>query len=378
MIYLTPLTSLRFFAAGMVLLMHARSIFQFDFIDHQYIFSFAVSFFFILSGFILMHRYGSKDGFSFGPFMKARFSRLWPAHLFWTLAVIWLIPVGNGVGIRVGEGMFGWWPTLGLNLSMLHAWSPFRAHSFSFNGLSWSISTEMMLYCFFPLLFPGIRRNWPWKLSVTLGLLILMTWVGSLLPLRAGAQELHSTSFTYTFPLARAFEFCLGMTAWVAWDRVRDRIKSGFAYRTLIELAGGFLFVAGIAASELLAESMSVVAKVIAYLSLVALLVTLSSGGGALSKALSFRPLVYLGEISFSLYLSHQVIMRYIVSEQAAGSEIWAGLAGIPMFIVVVCLSIAASALTFHLVEGPGRTLLSRLLGSGKRPVPAKAAPAPM
>lgn len=373
MIYLTPLTSLRFFAAGMVLLMHARSMFKFDFVDHQYIFNFAVSFFFILSGFILMHRYGSKGGFSFGPFMKARFSRLWPAHLFWTLAAIWLIPIGNGVGIRVGEGIFDWWPTLGLNLSMLHAWSPFRAHSFSFNGLSWSISTEMMLYCFFPLLLPGIRRNWPWKLAITLALLIMMTWIGTFFPVRAGSQELQSTSFTYTFPLARVFEFCLGMTAWLAWDSVRGHMRSGFFHRTVAEMVGAAIFVAGIVVSERLAVSMGVVAKVAAYLSLVALLVTLSSGGGALSKLLSFKPLVYLGEISFSLYLSHQVIMRYIVSEQALGSPVWAGLAGIPLFTVVVCLSIAASALSFHLIEGPGRALLNTILGPGKKPERASA-----
>ncbi|WP_332774163.1 acyltransferase family protein [Pseudomonas sp. ESBL1] len=364
MTYLTPLTSLRFFAAGMVLVMHARSMFKFDFIDHHYIFNFAVSFFFILSGFILMHRYGSKGGFSFGPFIKARVSRLWPAHLFWTMAAIWLIPVGNGVGIRVGQGIFDWWPTLALNLSMLHSWSPFRAHSFSFNGVSWSISTEMMLYCFFPLLFPGIRKNWVWKILAALCMLVLMTWIGSFFPVKGGAQEIDSTSFTYAFPLARVFEFCLGMTAWVAWDRVRGQIKDGFVYRTGLETTGVALFVVGIAASKALSEQSGITAKVVAYISLVALLVTLSSGGGVLSKALSFKPLVYLGEISFSLYLSHQVIMRHIVSEQFVGSEIWAGLSGIPIFIVIVCLSIAASSLTFHLVEGPGRILLSKFLSS--------------
>lgn len=362
MTYLTPLTSLRFFAAGMVLVMHARSIFKIDFVDHHYIFNFAVSFFFILSGFILMHRYGSKGSFSFGPFIKARFCRLWPTHLFWTLAAIWLIPVGNGVGIRVGQGIFDWWPTLALNLSMLHSWSPFRAHSFSFNGVSWSISTEMMLYCFFPLLFPGIKKNWAWKLSATLSLLVLMTWIGSFFPSKASPYEIQSTSFTYTFPIARLFEFCLGMTAWVGWSNLRHRMSEGFLNRTAIELAGAAVFVVGIAFSEQIEASINIAAKVMAYLALVALLISLSSGGGALSKLLSFKPLVYLGEISFSLYLCHQVIMRHIVSEQFIGSEVWVGLTGIPLFIVIVCLSIGLSALSFHLIEGPGRKAIALML----------------
>lgn len=359
MIYLAPLTSLRFFAAAMVVLMHARSMFKFEFIGESDLYAFAVPFFFVLSGFILMHRYGSGGSIKFGDFMKARFSRLWPAHLFWTLAAIILLPIGGAAGIRVGEGVFGWWPTLGLNLSLLHAWSPFRLHSYSFNGVSWSISTEMMLYCFFPILLPGIKKNWPWKILATLSLLVALTWVGTFFPEKSSAKNLNSTSFSYTFPLARVFEFCVGMVAWVFWDSLRMKVKEGVYNRSAFELAAFVVFLLVILVADYYYHKALLVAQVLAYCALAVLLVSIATGGGCISKILSFRPLVYLGEISFSLYLSHQVIMRCIISVRG-DYPLLKQLDGVGLFVFIFCVSLAASIITFHLIEGPCRKMLMK------------------
>src|SRR6476660_2858059 len=47
-----------------------------------------VEFFFALSGFILVHVYGARASFGYREFLKARFSRLYPLHLFTLLLML--------------------------------------------------------------------------------------------------------------------------------------------------------------------------------------------------------------------------------------------------------------------------------------------------
>ena len=88
------LTSLRFFAVTLIVLHH--SIGHFDIfretlgpfaLDH------AVSYFFILSGFVMVYVYGDLQGrVACQRFFIARFARIWPAHvitgLFFLLVVL--------------------------------------------------------------------------------------------------------------------------------------------------------------------------------------------------------------------------------------------------------------------------------------------------
>ena len=49
-----------------------------------------VEFFFVLSGFVLTHGYGFNENLKFSVFMKARFFRLYPLHLFMFIIFIFL------------------------------------------------------------------------------------------------------------------------------------------------------------------------------------------------------------------------------------------------------------------------------------------------
>src|SRR5690242_12560766 len=80
------LTSLRFFAAMAIVLFHFTSLLPFDANAHTNFFlkcHLGVDFFFILSGFVLMHVY--QDAFSNGidaslPFYFRRLARIYPLH----------------------------------------------------------------------------------------------------------------------------------------------------------------------------------------------------------------------------------------------------------------------------------------------------------
>ena len=83
--YLGQLTSLRFFAAIGIFVLHARNH---NLIPSDFLFSLnlsnCVSFFFVLSGFIIAYAYDGRS-YVLSAFYKSRFSRIWPAAAFSTL-----------------------------------------------------------------------------------------------------------------------------------------------------------------------------------------------------------------------------------------------------------------------------------------------------
>jgi peptidoglycan/LPS O-acetylase OafA/YrhL len=142
------LTALRFFAAFAILIHHAKG----NFFPPEFLAGLpldaGVTFFFVLSGFILSHVYsekGIRGGLS--RFYVARFARLWPAHAFCTLMLLACIPYQREL-LESASNVY----TLILNLLMLHAAVPIPDVYFSFNAVSWSISTEIFFYMAFPLL----------------------------------------------------------------------------------------------------------------------------------------------------------------------------------------------------------------------------------
>src|SRR5512135_575734 len=118
---LDALTSLRFIAAATIVLHHSKGNFGFSetafsnfSLDH------GVSFFFVLSGFILAYVYPKLNGPGHaGRFLLARFARIWPAHLF-TFAMVFLLfpaPERNWIYVQPGQTPF----VAMANISLLHA-----------------------------------------------------------------------------------------------------------------------------------------------------------------------------------------------------------------------------------------------------------------
>src|SRR5690349_17655364 len=78
---LYPLTALRFFAAAVVVIGHGHSLFGSLNIANAIATGQAVSFFFVLSGFILAYNYPVlRTGRDVAMFYATRFARIWPLH----------------------------------------------------------------------------------------------------------------------------------------------------------------------------------------------------------------------------------------------------------------------------------------------------------
>src|SRR3954470_504363 len=128
---LPSLTSLRFFAALLVVLSHLPgSTFSEGYTG--------VTFFFILSGFILSHSYEDRlrtGATSRREFWIARIARVYPLHLLTLLAAVPL-------AVSESSGAMGFAGRLLAQLTLTQAAVPVGSIYFSFNHPAWSLSVE--------------------------------------------------------------------------------------------------------------------------------------------------------------------------------------------------------------------------------------------
>ncbi|MFX1762396.1 acyltransferase [Paraburkholderia sp. A1RI-2L] len=365
---LDPLTSLRFVAAMMIVVHHIKLYFPWKIAtDAPSTLVHGVSFFFVLSGFILTHVYTSKPFPGYAQFMRARFARLWPVHVFALLTLI--IFVRPDSITFDGPGMFSKWAVLAANLTLTHSWVPFIAYAFSWNGVSWSISTEMAFYLVFPLLLVNIRRTWHWKMAGAAALLavMLMAISAAHLPADGGVQDLTVSSLTYTNPLVRVFEFCLGMSTWALWDRFLKPLRLHVLAWTAVEIAIVAAIVVWLgwgfyAAAQHITNpaSLSEFGQAGSCWLFAILIAVMASGRGLLARVLSLRPLVFMGEISFSIYMLHQILLKFFMG--------WlpAGVTTPLMFFSAMFFCAAAS---FVMIERPAQRFLMRKRAPVSEPI---------
>jgi peptidoglycan/LPS O-acetylase OafA/YrhL len=119
-----------------------------------------VDMFFVVSGFVIAFVYSRKieDARSFGSFLRKRLARLVPLH--WaTLAIFVLIDVLLRFrNIHVNHSEAYEWRCLPTNFLLLHS-TGLLCPNLSFNGVSWSISAEMIMYFMAPALFRNVSMT---------------------------------------------------------------------------------------------------------------------------------------------------------------------------------------------------------------------------
>lgn len=299
------LTSLRFIAAMMVVAHHYWGF------EAGYA---GVGFFFVLSGYVLALNYEGRVGTwaERQDFWFRRFARIYPTHL---LTFLFALPLGASLA------------TLPANLALLQSWIPVGSFAMSVNKPSWSISNEAFFYALFPLLL-GIR----WRTLALWGaglLALALLWpLGEAFTVR-GLEIRPTHWFFYVFPPVRLFEFALG----VALVGVRGKTNG------VHEVGAIALAAASILALPLLKPS---IGWAIFFIPASAALVyVFARGEGPISRLLSNRWLVLLGDASFMLYMIHWPLMHYL------GTAWW-----------VAALAVALSVALFLWFEKPAQRKL--------------------
>lgn len=360
--HLKPLTSLRFVAAMMIVLLHCKLYFKWAWLAYLPVtLVHGVSFFFVLSGFILSHVYSQRTNVSFGTFIWSRFARLWPCHVATILILYYAIPEHSMT--FGGEGMFDKWIVLASNLTFTHSLFPYAAYNFSWNSVSWSISTEFFFYLIFPFLLVNLKNTWHYKLALSIAPLVILYFLNTFLHIPLTADSIYAATLTqivYTNSLMRLFEFCLGMSSWVAWQELLKR-KLSFSTVSMLEVTAltltilwmitGYDYVIRYAqpALALIPDVFNQWLRTMGSAWVFAiLLVSIASAKGLFGRLLSIRIFVWLGEISFAVYMIHQILLKFFAIHYPQRTE-----AAIYFLVLII-----VSASLHHFIEIPMRKLL--------------------
>lgn len=344
------LTSLRFVFAFMVF-MHHNVIFA-DFLLLKHLFSegyAGVSFFFMLSGFILSCSYRErllcgKTGVL--QFYKARIARIYPLHLLtFIIAAILLEPFCFNFEYSV---------KFISNLTLTQSFLPFREIYFAFNVPGWSISDEMFFYFLFPfIIYPAYKKQNIFHILLFSVLMILffLTFIIK--------KETSQHALFYINPVTRLADFCIGICLYNFCVRVSARRKE-----TLKNIKWGGVEIMAVAffiCFYLLSYYIPQVYRYsFWYWIPVSLLITVFylSRNGFCSKILSNKYFVALGEISFGFYLLHRLIGQ-IFSGFISKMQI-----DIPYpycFIIILTTTLIASYLSFKYYETPCNKIIKQL-----------------
>nr|WP_279292678.1 acyltransferase [Methylobacterium goesingense] len=300
------LTALRFVAAAYVVVFHYAGFFFPDAaIPGAVRLGYSgVTFFFLLSGFILAYTYRDvdlTDRAARARFAWARVARVYPVYLLClVLALPWFVAwVAKSApplqGLMAAGAVLA---PLGL-----HAWVPGAACSL--DCPSWSVSVEMVFYALFPLLLP-LALAAPGRIArLTLAAWIVLTGGAALAfaryapglsligPEPGGAGPVLLAQAIKYNPLMRVPEFVAGLLLYAAWTRWRLPTPVLLA---LAALAGLALVAGAPHLSEVLLHN---------GLTALAWAPLILAGAQLRSGPLVTPGFVFLGRISFALYMIH-------------------------------------------------------------------------
>jgi peptidoglycan/LPS O-acetylase OafA/YrhL len=356
---LDSLTSLRFFAAAMIVVHHSTSSGLFGFNDAQTQPSRleqGVSFFFVLSGFILAFVYPKLESWpEIRSFWVARIARVWPALAFTFFLAFWLLSLDWNTPVAIA------------NLAMVNAWIPLQNYYYSYNSPSWSISTEFFFYLAFPFLIYQRNKKRLAKLGMSFCLLLTIFFLSNLMQAKTLGDfddYFAKTGLLYISPITRIFEFIFGMFVFSVWNKNRHATSWTQTRATFYEIGSAICVVASIYLAPLLGELMysTFNEKAASYwltfggstFAFGLLIYVMAKSKGLVSALLCHPILILLGEISFSLYLLHQIFLRYLHTNFIA----FPAMTGVVLNAFFWLFLLLASYLTWIFVEMPFRQLI--------------------
>lgn len=363
-----PLTSLRFFAAMVVVVFHYNpdkfatlpGVFQ-SWLETGYE---AVTFFFVLSGFVLYYVY-AESGFaqrgSLRRFLYARFGRLAPAYF---LALAIALPIYLEESLGEGDLTSAQLAVhIALVLTALQSWWPDAA--LAWNPPSWSMSVEWFFYLTFPLTLPLVRRLAPTLLLP--GTLVLVATVAALRlwmldPLAEDDPETWS-NFASFFPVLHLPQFLFGMAlgrVYAIGPRPAPALAAGMFAAGLLGLMALFMNL-----DDLPGHIRSNAVLVIFFGMLI---YGAATAGHAAYRALSVAPLVFLGDASYAVYALHEPIAAWW--ERLAPRLIGENPSSWIDFPIYIGLVVALAGLCYRYVETPLRRRIRRW--AERAPPPAK------
>jgi len=344
------LTSVRFLAAMWVVWFHyGQGVTPAPLLPLAKIGYLGVTFFFVLSGFILTYTYvlpGSDGSFERGSFAVARVARIVPLFLL-SLAVSFPLFVSLRLPLDVGD----LWVAVATVLA-IHVWIP--SALFAWNYPSWSIGSELFFYLLFPFLAMVLwRLRTGSALIVYAGLLTLSTAPSLAAESRAGdVSEWLGDVLVYN-PLLHLQEFAAGILAAMLFSR-RDVLPGSRTARLILCLSPPVILA--------ISFPLSNISRIIVQSGLLApffaLLILCLAVSKPRTRLLAGRIPVLLGAASYAIYLFQAPVWDYMSRIIRQGNQEPQGTGF--FFAYVVVLVMASVVLHLRFEEPVRRQLRAR------------------
>jgi peptidoglycan/LPS O-acetylase OafA/YrhL len=325
-----------------------------------------VDLFFILSGFVLTWNYLDRMGRSWSAratlhFLWLRLARVWPVYLVTLhLAALWVIftlHVGHVPSPDAGQLTA---ISYVRQILLVQLWFvPFFDNS-SWDGPAWSISAEWLAYLLFGLIVLVILRM---TQATRARSLMLLAFAASLPPVVMLLASGHFYTPWSWLPRI-VTQFTAGALACAAVRRLRltDRGRHIAGYTSLLLLVGmvGALYWFKAHPISGVVENDSGVVDML----FVPLVITLATGLGSLPRLLSTRLMVYGGQISFCLYMVHELVHtawgwaveQFELTPWHSDSPWKWNVFG------ALAIAVVISVLMYHFVEEPARRWMRRMV----------------
>lgn len=292
------LTFTRFIAATFIVLHHfAGNLFPMKSAFIQVIrehFFLGVSYFYVLSGFVMILAYSSQERINPKKYFINRLARLYPLHLFTlglTILVSLFVSLNYLADYKIDMVSFI------LNISLVQAWFP--GHSLTFNVPSWSISVELFFYAVFPFLFNHLYKKlkFIYFLLIVVSFWMIFQWGMNLFYLSRsyGGGSSWDRYFLHYNPFFHLNSFLVGLAFAGIYKRYEPQLRKKYDLLIilvfLLTCVMIYIFRNYLLHNGLLAINFGL------------LILLIAANSGFITKLFNNKILIHLGNISFAIYL---------------------------------------------------------------------------
>ena len=337
----------------------------------------AVTFFFMLSGFILCRAYEgrvSRGEVTIPRFMTSRLIRIYPLHIIGFVgALILTLAIGFGTPLSP--------LSVSANLLLIQSWFPTQDIYYSCNGVSWFLSSLLFCYLMF---IPLIRLMLN---HISLLLIASACLIGVYLIVAHVLPEQDAEFALYVFPPTRLIDFLAGIVLYRAMSAVA---KGHVPYFQLLNNFFKIIAIASVAATLLTASQLYNNYTIAAYWWVpLALLIFTFSYEGIVgkhgekpvcqdgSKQQWFKhiigkvrmALVWFGDISFSFFLLHSLVIVFVAK---VFDKLSVHIPTAVQIAVIFVIAMAVAYISQQYIVTPIEALLKKRLTSTKTSVSQK------
>ncbi|MCB9187233.1 MAG: acyltransferase [Flavobacteriales bacterium] len=262
---------------------------------------FILSFFFALSGYVIGYNYFEPQRFSRNRFLVRRMARLVPLYL---LAFVATLVSGMILENAYPRGL-----SIIVQALCMHAWFPSMV--LEINYPSWSVSVEFFFYFLFPILVVLLRkRSFTWFMGF--GLLL---WLASSIQHLLFEKFIYDPNAQWTselilyFPLWHINSFVAGMAGAEIFKRIRTSEIPRFIPPLIgILAAGSIVWITG--TDNIIRPHIhnGLLSPLI-----IIMLVAFSLDRSVLGKLMASKPMVFLGNLTFAIYILQHAVYLWTV-----------------------------------------------------------------